>query len=92
MSTRSLKDWLSEGETLYDQAMLEYQNLQTQLEQLEQQLAAKRVEVSQIALVIGKPPVEPSRRLTAELVEQNGPSSVVGTMTRALTGRGLGRA
>ena len=44
--------------------------------------------------VVGKPPVESTRRLTAELVDDHGPNSVPNspaTIARALTGRGLGR-
>src|SRR4051794_28869426 len=92
--TKSLQDWLSEGETLYNAALAEYQQIEQQLDELEAKLAAKKVELNQIAQVVGKPPVESSRRLTAELVEQHAPNSVPNspaTIARALTGRGLGR-
>ena len=92
MSTKSLREWLAEGEQLYNQAMGEYRGLEAQLEQLERSLGAKRAEVNQIAQVINKPPVEASRRLSAQLVEPQEVPAVVGTVTRALTGRGLGRA
>jgi hypothetical protein len=92
--TKTLQDWLSEGEQLYNAALAEYQSIEAQLDELEAKLAAKKAEVNHIAQVIGKPAVESSRRLTAELVEQHGPNSVPNspaTIARALTGRGLGR-
>jgi len=92
--TKSLQDWLSEGETLYNAALAEYQSMETQLDELEARLAAKKQEVNQIAQVVGKPPVESNRRLTAQLVEDHGPNSVPNTpatIARALSGRGLGR-
>lgn len=91
---KSFRDWLSEGEAIYAEALREFSALEAQLEELEQRLAAKKAEVNQIAQVIGKPPVESNRRLTAELVEHHGPNSVPNspaTIARALTGRGLGR-
>jgi len=91
---KSFKDWLGEGESLYQQAVQEYQELERQLDDLEKRLAIKKDEVNQIAAVVGKPPVEsPNRRLTAELVDQHSPSSVPNTpatIARALSGRGLG--
>ncbi len=92
--TKSLSEWLTEGEALYNAALAEYQNIEAQLDELEARLAAKKTEVNQIAQVIGKPPVESNRRLTAQLVEDHGPNSVPNspaTIARALTGRGLGR-
>ena len=92
--SKSFKDWLNEGENLYNAAMREYQAIEQQLEQLEQQLTAKRAEVNQIAAVIGKPPVESSRRPAVEIIDAHGPNSVPNspaTIARALTGRGLGR-
>ncbi len=90
---KTFKDWLTEGETLYQQALQEYQALENQIEDLEQRLAIKKDEVNQIALVVGKHAVESSRRLTAELVDHHGAGSVPNspaTIARALTGRGLG--
>jgi hypothetical protein len=92
--TKTLQDWLTEGEHLYQAALAEYQSIEAQLDELEAKLAAKKAEVNQIAQVVGKPPVETSRRLTAQLVEDHGPNSVPNspaTIARALTGRGLGR-
>ena len=63
--TKSLQEWLHEGEALYESALAEYQALEGQLDELEARLAAKREEVNQIAQVVGKPPVEPTRRLAA---------------------------
>ena len=92
--TKSLQDWLQEGEALYAAAVAEYRSIESQLDELEGRLAAKREEINQIAQVVGKPPVESTRRLTAELVDDHGPNSVPNspaTIARALTGRGLGR-
>lgn len=92
--SKSLNDWLKEGEQLYSEAMSEYQSIEAQLDELEVKLAAKKNELNQIAQVIGKPPVEGQRRLTAQLVDDQGPNSVPNspaTIARALTGRGLGR-
>ncbi len=92
--SKSLNDWLKEGEDLYSEAMRDYQSIEAQLDELEVKLAAKKNELNQIAQVIGKPPVEGHRRLTAQLVDETGPSSVPNspaTIARALTGRGLGR-
>lgn len=92
--SKSLKDWLAEGEALYAAAMQEYQALEAQIDDLEKKLAIKREEVNQIAAVINKPPVEVNRRLTAQLVDEHAPSSVPNspaTIARALQGRGLGR-
>ena len=90
---KSFKDWLQEGESLYTEAMNEYQQLESQIEDLEKKLAIKKDELNQIAAVVGKPPVESNRRLTAQLIDDHGPSSVPNspaTIARALTGRGLG--
>ena len=93
--TKSLQEWLTEGETLYAAALQEFQSLEQQLEDLDSKLAAKKAELNQIAQVVGKPPVESARRVvTAELIEPHGPNSVPNspaTIARALTGRGLGR-
>lgn len=92
--TKSFKDWLAEGEALYAATLKEYQEIEQQLDELEARLTAKKNEVNQLAQIIGKPPVENNRRLTAQLVEEHGPNSVPNspaTIARALTGRGLGR-
>jgi hypothetical protein len=92
--TKSFKDWLAEGEPLSASALREYQEIEQQLDDLETRLTSKRDEVNQLAQIIGKPPVENNRRLTAQLVEEHGPNSVPNspaTIARALTGRGLGR-
>jgi len=74
---KTLQEWLSEGEQLYDAALGDYRNLENQLEELEQRLAAKLNEVNQIAQMMGKPPVEPARRPTAEIIEapERGPAA-----------------
>ena len=92
--TKSLSEWLQEGESLYNAALAEYQHIEQQLDELEARLAAKKAELNQIAQVVGKPPIETNRRLTAQLVDDHGPQSVPNspaTIARALTGRGIGR-
>src|SRR5918999_1056561 len=68
VATNSFQAWLQQGEQLYANAMNEYRALEQQLEEVEARLAAKLAEVNQIANVIGKPPVEGNRRVSAELV------------------------
>jgi hypothetical protein len=90
---KTFKDWLGEGDQLYNGALAEYQALEAQIEDLERKLAIKKDEVNQIAGVIGKPPVETNRRLTAQLIDDHSSGSVPNspaTIARALTGRGLG--
>ena len=84
---KSFQDWFTEGETLYTEALAEYQALEGQIQELELRLAEKRTEVNQMAVMLGKPAVENNKRLTAQLVDQPPQSGVVGAVTRALTGR-----
>jgi hypothetical protein len=88
---KSFRDWLNEGEEIYNTALGEFKALESQIEALEAQLAAKKAEVNQIAHVIGKPAVEGVRRVSAQLVEAEHAGSAVpaGQVARALTGRGL---
>jgi hypothetical protein len=91
---KSIKEWLQEGEGIYESAMREYQELEAQIFDLEQRLAAKREEVNMIAEKLGKTPVESSKRLSAEIVERGQNNSVANspsTIAKALTGRGFGR-
>jgi hypothetical protein len=85
----SFRDWLGQGESIYVDAMKEFQTLEAQIEQLEIRLVDKKHEVNQIAQMIGKPIIEGNKRLAAELVDRremgNGP--VGGAVSRALTGR-----
>jgi hypothetical protein len=55
---KSFQDWIAEGEGLYAAAMNEYKSIEEQMEQLAQQLAAKKIEVNQIASVIGRQAVD----------------------------------
>jgi hypothetical protein len=92
--SKSIKDWLAEGEQIYGAAIDEYQQLESQLIEMEQRLALKREEVNVIAEKLGKPPVEASRRLSAEIVERGTPNSAPNSpnsIARALTGRNFGR-
>jgi hypothetical protein len=92
--TKSIKDWLNEGEELYGQAMEEFHALEAQLEELEAKLAAKQDEVNQLAAIIGRQPVELNhRKPTVQIVEGHAPGSIPAsrnTIAKALTGRGLG--
>ena len=93
----SIQAWLQQGEQLYAAALSEYRSLEAQLDDLERKLAAKQNEVNQIAGVVGKPPIESGRRLSAELVTgqiievperigpQQGQSNA--SIARALTGK-----
>lgn len=92
--SKSIKDWLAEGEQIYGAALDEYQQLETQLMEMEQRLAMKREEVNVIAEKLGKAPVEASRRLSAEILDRGAPNSAPNnpnSIARALTGRGFGR-
>jgi hypothetical protein len=81
--TKTITEWISEGEQLYAASLQEYEEVNAKLQ-----------EVNQIAQIIGKPLVEGNRRLTAQLVDDHGPKSVPNspsTIARALTGRNLNR-
>ena len=64
----SFQEWLQQGEDLYNAAIRDYHDIEQQLSELEARLVEKQNEVNQIAQVIGKPLVEGSRRLSAQLV------------------------
>ena len=92
--SKSIKDWLAEGEQIYGAALDEYQQIETQLMEMEQRLMMKREEVNVIADKLGKPPLEASRRLSAEILDRGTPGSTPNSqnsIARALTGRGFGR-
>jgi hypothetical protein len=92
-------EWLQQGESLYMAALKEYHSIEAQLDDLESKLVAKQAEVNQIAQVIGKPPVEGTRRLSAQLVaaevidvpaaadRPGGTGSSNASIARALTGK-----
>ncbi len=91
---KSIAEWMREGEELYSTAMKDYQELERQINDLEKHLLAKQDEVNQLAQIIGKPVVEGNRRLSAQLIDDHGPSSVPNspaTIARALAGRTLNR-
>lgn len=96
---KSIQEWLSEGEDLYSTTLSEYHELESQIAELEQKLAAKHTEVNKLAQIIGKPPVEGRKIVTAQLVGgpggEGGPAGSIppahATIARALSGRGLGR-
>ena len=96
----SIQAWLQQGEQLYAAALNDFRALEAQIEELEAKLAEKQDEVNKIAQMIGKPSVEGSRRLSAELVPAQiiddppargmggtGTSNSNATIARALTGR-----
>jgi hypothetical protein len=91
---KSIAEWIAEGEELYAASLAEYQQIETELQEMERKLAVKQDEVNQIAQIIGKPPIEGNRRLTAQLIDDHGPNSVPNspaTIARALAGRNLNR-
>ncbi|HEY1685444.1 MAG TPA: hypothetical protein VGG19_11820 [Tepidisphaeraceae bacterium] len=95
-NVKSFQDWLKEGEDLYSNALNQFQSIETQIEDLEKQLADKKAELNQIAQVIGKPPVESHRRVAAQIVEPEKQSAAnnansAAAIARAITGRSLGR-
>jgi hypothetical protein len=61
VSAANFQDWLKQGDSLYQAALKEFHDFETQLAELESRLAAKQAEVNQIAQMIGKPMVESSR-------------------------------
>lgn len=92
--SKSIKDWLAEGETIYNAALEEYQALEAQIIEMENKLALKREEVNIIAEKLGKGPVDTARRLNPEVIDRGAPNSVPNspnTIARALQGRGFGR-
>ena len=95
----NFQEWLQQGDALYQAALKEYHSIEAQLDDLESKLVAKQAEVNQIAQVIGKPPVEGNRRLSAQLVaaadvidvpgadRPSGGVSSNASIARALTGK-----
>jgi len=96
---KSFQDWLAEGEGLYSAAMNEFKNIEDQMEQLAQQLAAKKVEVNQIASVIGKPSIDgrsnpaPAQAAqgSVEVVDSSAQPYTRNSIARALSGQPLRR-
>jgi hypothetical protein len=64
----AIQEWLDQGERLYQAALQEYHTIASQLDAMEQQLAAKQAEVNQIAAIIGKPTIDEARKMTAQIV------------------------
>ena len=92
---KTFNEWLNEGEQLYSLAVDEFKAIEAQINELNLRLSEKKGEVNQIAQIIGKPVVEPARRVTAEVVEASqmpvsavGAAIPIGRLARALTGRG----
>lgn len=93
----AFQEWLQQGEHLYDDALREFHDIERQLSELEARLSEKQTEVNQIAQIIGKPLVEGTRRLSAQLVQAEvmdlpervgAPSpSANANIARALTGK-----
>jgi hypothetical protein len=91
---KDVQQWIQEGEEIYNGLLGEHREIESQIEELEQKLSAKQADVNRLAAIIGKPPIESTHKLSAQLVN----SEVVdtysnGTMNniaRALNGR-LGR-
>jgi hypothetical protein len=93
--TGNFQEWLQQGDALYQAALKEYHTIEAQLADLESRLVAKQAEVNQIASVIGKPPIEGTRRLSAQLVatevidvpERSQSAGSNASIARALTGK-----
>jgi hypothetical protein len=84
----AVQEWLLQGEALYESAMSDFRAIENQLVELESKLAEKRSEVNQIAQLIGKPPAEGSRRLSAQLIEERTANPGATThIARALAGK-----
>jgi len=85
---KSLQQWLAQGEMLYAAVLKEYQAIEAQILELESRLAARHSEVNQIARLIGKPPLEGARRLSAQIVTAypQEPSRNTAQIARALSG------
>ena len=94
--TKDLQQWIHEGEEIYNTLLGEHRDIEAQLEELEHQLTSKQAEVNRIAAIIGKPPIETSRRISAQLVDSEvidnnfTHGSATNNIARALNGR-LGR-
>lgn len=73
----SLQQWLQHGEMLYQSTMQEYHALEAQMDELERRLAAKLTEVNQVAQMLGKPPIEASRRVAAQIVSPQPPTDEI---------------
>ena len=85
----SFKDWIGQGEQLYNALLEEFQRFQKQIDELEQQLVSKKAEVNQLAEVIGRPGVDRSSRPAAEAVESNSPlrpTTSSASIARAING------
>lgn len=95
---KNLSEWLQEGQQLYDTAIEEYRTLEEQAQEIQEKLAAKRLEVNQIAKVVNKPSVDDTRAAAAgngvDVVDPSAPGSTPFTrnsIARALTGQPLRR-
>jgi len=87
---RNFKDWIAEGDVMYQNAMGEYRELESQIEELERKLILKRDEVNEIARVVGKEALDGGKKLSAEIVDRGHVNSVpnsANTIARAITGR-----
>src|SRR5579871_2319875 len=74
-SGKLVQQWLQQGEAIYSGLVKECLALEAELEEIETRLAAKHAEVNQVAQIIGKPPMEGKRRLSAELVTTYAPEA-----------------
>jgi len=91
---RTFKDWIAEGDSLYQNALTEFRDLETQIEELERKLTVKREEVNEIARVVGKEQIDTTKRQAVEIVDRpanpNAPHQMpnsVSTIARAISGR-----
>jgi len=87
---RNFKDWIAEGDVMYQNALSEYRELESQIDELERKLILKRDEVNEIARVVGKESLDNGKKLSAEIVDRGHVNSVpnsANTIARAITGR-----
>ena len=87
----SFQQWLQHGEMLYQSAMQEYHALESQLDDLERRLAAKQTELNQVAQMMGKPPVDGNRRVSAQIVtpvSEEADRPIVPSSSNSLTNSG----
>lgn len=71
MARKSVQDWLKEGEELFNESLAEFHELESQIAALEEKLAGKHTEVNKLAAIIGRPPVDSRKIVTAQLVPSN---------------------
>jgi hypothetical protein len=94
----TLQQWLQQGELLHETALQEYRALESQLDDVQRRLAAKRSEVNQIAAMLGKANTDGNRQVTAQIITPQATlqdtdrvlaKGTTATIARALTGKAV---